>query len=74
MTSPGTLIHPQLLERYRRKATIYANYAGKEEEICAALHAHFDLILGAMPRRAELLRCTGRDIDEETLHEARAGA
>jgi len=67
----GTLIHPQLLERYRRKAAIYANYAGKEEEYAPRLHAHFDLILEAIAAgRAELLRLhRAGDIDEETLHE-----
>ena len=67
----GTLIHPQLLERYRRKATIYADYAGKEEEYAPRLHAHFDLILEAIAAgRAELLRLhRAGDIDEETLHE-----
>jgi len=69
--SDGKLIHPQLLERYRRKATIYADYAGKEEDYAPRLHAHFDLILEAIAAgRAELLRLhRAGDIDEETLHE-----
>jgi CPA1 family monovalent cation:H+ antiporter len=66
----GKLIHPQLLERYRRKATIYANYAGNEEDYAPRLHAHFDLVLEAIAAgRAELLRLhRAGDIDEETLH------
>ena len=67
----GTLIHPQLLERYQRKARIYANYAGKEVEYGPRLHAHFDLILEAIAAgRIELLRLhRAGDIDEHTLHE-----
>jgi CPA1 family monovalent cation:H+ antiporter len=67
----GKLVHPQLLERYQRKARIYADYAGKEEEYAPRLHAHFDLILEAIAAgRAELLRLhRAGDIDEHTLHE-----
>jgi CPA1 family monovalent cation:H+ antiporter len=67
----GTLVHPQLLERYQRKARIYADYAGKEVEYAPRLHAHFDLILEAIAAgRAELLRLhRAGDIDEHTLHE-----
>ncbi|HEX7873132.1 MAG TPA: Na+/H+ antiporter [Sphingobium sp.] len=67
----GTLIHPQLLERYRRKAVISENYAGQEEEHADTLHSHFDLVLQAIAAgRAELLRLhRAGDIDEHTFQE-----
>jgi CPA1 family monovalent cation:H+ antiporter len=67
----GTLIHPQLLNRYQRRAKASANYAGDEAQYQPALHAHFDLILEAVAAgRAELLRMhRAGDIDDRTLHE-----
>jgi monovalent cation/hydrogen antiporter len=67
----GKLIHPRLLERYQRKATSLADYAGREEEYRPGLHAHFDLVLEAVSvARAELIRLHRRgEIDEETLQE-----
>ncbi|MFC3440103.1 hypothetical protein ACFOKF_02630 [Sphingobium rhizovicinum] len=67
----GNVIHPRLLDRYRRHATLSATYAGQEEEHAETLHAHFDLILKAVAAgRIELLRLhRNGDIDEETLHE-----
>jgi CPA1 family monovalent cation:H+ antiporter len=67
----GTLLHPRLLERYQRHATLSASYAGQEEEHAHILHAHFDLVLKAVAAgRAELLRLHRiGDIDEQTLHE-----
>jgi len=67
----GTLLHPRLLERYRRHAELSADYAGQEEQFSETLHAHFDLVLKAIAAgRAELLRLhrTG-EIDEKTLQE-----
>jgi len=67
----GTLIHPRLLERYRRIADLSAEYAADQAAHSANLHAHFDVVLTAVAAgRAELLRLhrTG-DIDEETLRE-----
>jgi monovalent cation/hydrogen antiporter len=67
----GTVIHPQLLERYRKRAQVSAQYVGNEAHYHSRLHAHFDLILEAVAAgRAELLRLhrTG-EIDESTLHE-----
>ncbi len=53
----GTLVHPQLLDRYRRRATISEDYAGNEEQYQPRLQAHFDLVLEAVAAaRAELLR------------------
>lgn len=67
----GTVIHPQLLERYRKRAQASSNYAGNEAQYHDQLHAHFDLILEAVAAgRAELLRLhRAGDIDDRTLHE-----
>jgi monovalent cation/hydrogen antiporter len=67
----GTLIHPQLLDTYRRRASISERYAGNEAEYQPGLQAHFDLVLEANGAgRAELLRLhrTGQ-IDDRVLHE-----
>ncbi|WP_298396827.1 Na+/H+ antiporter [Sphingobium sp.] len=67
----GTLLHPQLLDRFQRHATMSVTYAGQEAHFADQLHAHFDLILKAVAAgRVELLRLhRNGDIDEETLHE-----
>jgi hypothetical protein len=67
----GTLIHPMLLEHYRRRANASRNYASNESHYLPALHAHFDLVLEAVAAgRAELLRLhRAGDIDDRTLHE-----
>jgi monovalent cation/hydrogen antiporter len=67
----GTLIHPQLLERYRRRATISGDYAGNEAHYQSRLQAHFDLVLEANAvARAELLRLhRAGQIDDRVLHE-----
>jgi monovalent cation/hydrogen antiporter len=67
----GTLLHPQLLERYRRRATISENYAGNEAQQQPRLQAHFDLVLEAVAAaRAELLRLhRAGQIDDRVLHE-----
>jgi CPA1 family monovalent cation:H+ antiporter len=67
----GTLIHPQLLDRYQRRVKASANYAGDEEQYTPALRAHFTLILEAVTAgRAELLRLhRAGEIDDRTLHE-----
>lgn len=67
----GNLVHPRLLDSYQRRASISADYAGREVEFAPRLHAHFDLVLEAIAAgRAELLRLhRAGDIDEETLHE-----
>ena len=67
----GNLVHPLLLDRYQRRATISAEYAGQEDHFAPRLHAHFDLVLAAIAvGRAELLRMhRAGDIDERTLQE-----
>ena len=49
----GTLIHPQLLERYRRRARITESYAGNEDEHQPRLQAHFELVLTPWQRPAQ---------------------
>jgi monovalent cation/hydrogen antiporter len=67
----GNLIHPRLLERYQRKATGLADYAGREADYRPGLHAHFDVVLEAVAvARTELIRLhRAGEIDEETLQE-----
>ena len=67
----GQLIHPQLLERYQRRAAITENYEGKEEEMQPRLQAHFDVVLAAVTAaRQELLRLHREgQIDDAVLHE-----
>jgi CPA1 family monovalent cation:H+ antiporter len=67
----GNLIHPQLLERYQRKATMIVDYAERTEHYRPLIQAHFDVVLEAVAAgRRELVRLhrTG-EIDDETLHE-----
>lgn len=67
----GNLIHPQLLERYRRKATIIVDYVERTEHYTPLIQAHFDVVLEAVAAgRRELVRLhRSGDIDDETLHE-----
>ncbi len=67
----GTLIHPQLLERYQRRATAIVDYAERTEHYVPVLHAHFDVVLEAVATgRRELIRLhRAGDIDDETLDE-----
>jgi CPA1 family monovalent cation:H+ antiporter len=67
----GTLIHPQLLDNYRRRASITQRYAGNEAQFQPGLQAHFDLVLEANAAgRAELLRLhRAGQIDDRVLHE-----
>ncbi|KWV53671.1 sodium:proton antiporter [Rhizobium altiplani] len=67
----GTLIHPQLLARYERRATAIIDYAERTEDYAPMLHAHFDVVLEAVAvGRSELIRLhrVGQ-IDDETLRE-----
>jgi CPA1 family monovalent cation:H+ antiporter len=67
----GSVIHPQLLRRYRTRATAGEAFDGTPEERTAAIESHFDVIIAAVEAgRAELVRLhrAGR-IDDETLHD-----
>ncbi len=67
----GTLTHPRLLDSYRRRATISANYSGTEAERERDIAAHYDVILAAvLAGRLELVRLhRAGQIDDETLHD-----
>ncbi|KRB55043.1 sodium:proton antiporter [Rhizobium sp. Root708] len=67
----GKLIHPQLLERYQRRATAIVDYAARTEDYQPMLHAHFDVVLEAVAvGRKELIRLhRAGEIDDETLQE-----
>jgi CPA1 family monovalent cation:H+ antiporter len=67
----GEVIHPQLLETYRRRASISERYAGNEQQYQPRLQAHFELVLEANAAgRAELLRLhRAGQIDDRVLHE-----
>ncbi|APG87566.1 Na+/H+ antiporter protein (plasmid) [Sinorhizobium americanum CCGM7] len=69
--SEGNLIHPQLLERYQRRAVAIVDYAERTEHYVPVLHAHFDVVLEAVATgRRELIRLhRAGDIDDETLDE-----
>ncbi|MFC4821587.1 Na+/H+ antiporter [Dokdonella ginsengisoli] len=67
----GNLIHPKLLDRYRRKASMIGDYAERPEHYSPIFHAHFDVILEAIATaREELIRLhRSGEIDDETLYE-----
>ncbi|MBD9497279.1 Na+/H+ antiporter [Ensifer sp. ENS01] len=67
----GNLIHPQLLDRYQRRAVSIVDYAARTEHYTPILHAHFDVVLEAVATgRRELIRLhRAGEIDDETLHE-----
>jgi NhaP-type Na+/H+ or K+/H+ antiporter len=69
--SDGSLLHPRLLDSYRRRATLSAEFLGSPEERDRNIAAHYDVILAAVAAgRAELVRLhRGRQIDDETLHD-----
>lgn len=67
----GELVHPQLLRRYRARATAGETFEGTDEERRDAIARHFDVIIAAVQAgRAELVRLhrQGR-IDDATLHD-----
>jgi CPA1 family monovalent cation:H+ antiporter len=67
----GTVVHPQLLRRYRTRATAADAFDGTAEERDLAIASHFDVIIAAVTAgRAELVRLhRAGDIDDETLHD-----
>jgi monovalent cation/hydrogen antiporter len=66
----GTLLHPQLLERYRRRAKAIEGYAGDAPSFTPGIRAHFDAVLAATAAaRAELVRLHRQGlIEDEVLH------
>jgi CPA1 family monovalent cation:H+ antiporter len=69
--SDGSLLHPRLLDSYRRRATLSAEFLGSPGERAQSIAAHYDVILAAVAAgRAELVRLhRARQIDDETLHD-----
>ena len=67
----GTVLHPQLLDKYRTRATRIVEYAQRPQDFSEGLHAHFDLVLVAVASgREELVRLhRAGEIDDATLHE-----
>jgi CPA1 family monovalent cation:H+ antiporter len=67
----GNLIHPKLLDRYRRKASMIGDYAERPEHYSPIFQAHFDVVLEAIAAgRQELIRLhRAGEIDDETLYE-----
>jgi monovalent cation/hydrogen antiporter len=67
----GEVIHPQLLRRYRARATAADAFDGTPEERNVAIASHFDVIIAAVAAgRAELVRLhRSGSIDDETLHD-----
>ena len=67
----GTLLHPRLLDTYRRRAELSVEFSGTDEERDESIAAHFDVILAAVAAgRTELVRLhRARQIDDETLHD-----
>jgi len=67
----GELVHPQLLESFRRRTNAIDNLADRAEELRPKLHAHFDVVIAVVAvGRQELVRLhRAGDIDDDTLHE-----
>jgi Na+/H+ antiporter len=67
----GSLIHPQLLEEYRRRARATDRYAGNASGSMSSIHAHFGVVLAAVAAgRAELIRLhQTASIEDEVLHD-----
>ena len=67
----GMLVHPQLLETYRKRDAAVERYAGAAETFTDDLKAHFDVVLAAIKAgRAELIRLhRAGQIEDEVLHD-----
>jgi CPA1 family monovalent cation:H+ antiporter len=67
----GTLIHPQLLEMYRKRSEVTQRYARDAEPFMEKFRAHFDVVLAAIAAgRAELIRQHRAGlIEDEVLHD-----
>ena len=69
--SDGALIHPQLLDMYRKRSEATDRYAGDAENFMADIRSHFDVMLAAIAAgRAELIRLHRKgQIEDEVLHD-----
>jgi len=71
VAADGVMIHPQLLEEYRRRDRATQRYARDVEAFMPNIRAHFDVILAAVAAgRAELIRLhRNGEIEDEVLHD-----
>ena len=67
----GSLIHPRLLEEYRKRSEITMRYAEDADTFMEGVRAHFDVVLIAIAAgRTELIRIHRAGlIEDEVLHE-----
>ncbi|WP_342251169.1 Na+/H+ antiporter [Sphingomonas sp. OTU376] len=67
----GELVHPQLLERYRNRASASSAFEDDTQERSRRIAEHFDVVLAAVAAgRAELVRLHRQgQIDDDTLHD-----
>lgn len=67
----GSLVHPRLLEEYRKRAQATQRYAGDAKAFIPDIRAHFDIVLKAVAAgRAELVRLHRQGlIEDEVLHD-----
>ncbi|MEQ1817230.1 MAG: Na+/H+ antiporter [Terricaulis sp.] len=67
----GNVVHPQLLARYKQRATVGATFTGTDEERNERIAAHFNVIIAAVHAgRDELVRLhRAGQIDDEVLHD-----
>jgi Na+/H+ antiporter len=67
----GTLVHPKLLESYRKRAEATELYADDADTFMADIRSHFDVMLVAIAAgRAELIRLHRQgQIEDEVLHD-----
>ena len=67
----GTLIHPRLLEEYRKRSEITTRYAEDADAFMEGVRTHFDVVLIAIAAgRTELIRIHRAGlIEDEVLHE-----
>jgi CPA1 family monovalent cation:H+ antiporter len=70
-SADGVLVHPQLLEQYRRRLEVTKRYAADADAFMDNLGTHFDVVLTAIAAgRAELIRIHREGlIEDEVLHD-----
>jgi CPA1 family monovalent cation:H+ antiporter len=69
--SNGALVHPQLLDFYRKRAEATERYASDADNFMADIRPHFDAMLAAIAAgRSELVRLhRAGQIEDEVLHD-----
>jgi CPA1 family monovalent cation:H+ antiporter len=67
----GSLIHPQLLDEYRRRERATERYAAAADDLMPNIRTHFDMVIAATAAgRAELIRLHRQGkIEDEVLHD-----